>query len=151
MLLLFTVLRETLIFCLLAHVLTDDGLSCRKEKLAPPLDFTAFKSWLASRSTNEPQESNARIGTPPGPSESPSSGQPTSNAAAANPREPAYPTSFAHIVELITTGQPIPGIQQIPDTVLDGHDITSEKPRRRKPWERVEAAPDEDRATSDPA
>lgn len=74
-----------------------------------------------------------------------------SNAAASTLPEPAYPTSFAHIVELITTGQPIPGIQQIPDTVLDGHDITSEKPRRRKPWERVEAAPDEDRTTSDAA
>lgn len=49
-----------------------------------------------------------------------------------------YPSSFAHIVELITTGQPIPGIQEIPDTVLTGHDIASEKPRRRKPWEKDE-------------
>jgi hypothetical protein len=39
-------------------------------------------------------------------------------------------------VELITTGKPVPGIQQIPDTVLEGHDISSERPRRRKPWEK---------------
>ncbi|KAI5291358.1 hypothetical protein KEM54_005211, partial [Ascosphaera aggregata] len=33
------------------------------------------------------------------------------------PQEPpAYPSSFAHIVELITTGQPVPGIQEIPST-----------------------------------
>lgn len=43
-------------------------------------------------------------------------------------------------MELITTGQPIPGIQEIPDTVLTGHDIASEKPRRRKPWEKDEVA-----------
>lgn len=49
--------------------------------------------------------------------------------------EPAYPSSFAHIVELITTGQPIPGIQQIPDTVLAGHETPSKVTRRRKPWE----------------
>lgn len=50
--------------------------------------------------------------------------------------EPAYPSSFAHIVELITTGQPIPGIQQIPDTVLTGHETLSRVTRRRKPWEK---------------
>ena len=50
-------------------------------------------------------------------------------------QEPSYPSSFAHIVELITTGQPIPGILDIPDTVLTGHDTASTKPRRRKPWE----------------
>jgi hypothetical protein len=49
--------------------------------------------------------------------------------------EPAYPSSFAHIVELITTGQPVPGIQQIPDIVLAGHEAPSRVTRRRKPWE----------------
>lgn len=63
--------------------------------------------------------------------------------------EPAYPSSFAHIVELITTGQPVPGIQQIPDTVLTGHDIASEKPRRRKPWENDIAAPAVEEKTND--
>lgn len=49
--------------------------------------------------------------------------------------EPTYPSSFAHIVELITTGQPVPGIQQIPDTVLEGHETPSTVAGRRKPWE----------------
>jgi len=49
--------------------------------------------------------------------------------------EPTYPSSFARIVELITTGQPVPGIQQIPDTVLEGHETPSAVAGRRKPWE----------------
>ncbi|KAL1958342.1 hypothetical protein VTO42DRAFT_4659 [Malbranchea cinnamomea] len=56
---------------------------------------------------------------------------------------PAYPTSFARIVELITTGQPIPGIQQIPDTVLTGQGAPSNIKPRRKPWEK-EAPKEED-------
>lgn len=60
---------------------------------------------------------------------------PSPGGTQTHPQEPAYPSSFAHIVELITTGQPIPGILEIPDTVLTGHDTASSKPRRRKPWE----------------
>ena len=62
--------------------------------------------------------------------------------APANPSEPPapYPTTFAHIVELITTGQPIPGIKEIPNTVLEGQGTAAEKPKRRKPWEKDEPA-----------
>jgi Family of unknown function (DUF5572) len=56
--------------------------------------------------------------------------------------EPAYPTSFAHIVELITNNQPIPGIEEIPDTVLAGHDKPSKETRRPKPWEKDEVIDD---------
>ena len=34
------------------------------------------------------------------------------------PPQPSYPTSFSHIVDLITRNQPIPGIETIPDIVL---------------------------------
>ncbi|KAJ5796668.1 uncharacterized protein N7518_005208 [Penicillium psychrosexuale] len=104
----------------------------RKENLTPAIDFSAFKSWLASRTT-EPQglgNTDLQISKASDPS--------TSGAESSTRSEPAYPSSFAHIVELITTGQPIPGIQDIPDTVLSGHDTSSEKPRRRKPWEKDE-------------
>ena len=47
-----------------------------------------------------------------------------------------YPTSFAHIVELITSGKPIPGVKEIPDTVLLGQETESKHERRKKPWER---------------
>ncbi|OQD79734.1 hypothetical protein PENANT_c045G01716 [Penicillium antarcticum] len=108
------------------------SLNHRKEKLTPAIDFAAFKSWLASQSMEKSQipdslKSSSQV----------SAGTSTEqDGASSTNAEPAYPSSFAHIVELITTGQPIPGIQDIPDTVLTGHDISSEKPRRRKPWEK---------------
>ncbi|KAJ5722094.1 hypothetical protein N7488_000129 [Penicillium malachiteum] len=98
----------------------------RKENLTTPIDFAAYKSWLVEPSTREPADSSSTAN---------SSDITPAAAQSSTGSEPVYPTSFAHIVELITTGQPIPGIEQIPDTVLTGHDITSEKPRRRKPWE----------------
>jgi hypothetical protein len=49
-----------------------------------------------------------------------------------------YPTSFAHIVELISNGQPVPGIKEIPSTVLEGQGTQSAKQRRKKPWENEE-------------
>ncbi|CAI7620710.1 unnamed protein product [Penicillium glandicola] len=114
----------------------------RKENLTPAIDFAAFRSWLASQTT-EPQglgNPNLQITETSDPS--------TSGLESSAHPEPAYPSSFAHIVELITTGQPIPGIQDIPDTVLSGHDISSEKPRRRKPWEKDEIVTASDKTAS---
>ncbi|CAE7195119.1 hypothetical protein PTNB73_08498 [Pyrenophora teres f. teres] len=57
-----------------------------------------------------------------------------------SPSEPPapYPTSFAHIVELITSGKPVPGIKDIPPTVLEGQGTAASKPKRKKPWEKDE-------------
>lgn len=60
--------------------------------------------------------------------------EPSSAAATATPAGP-YPTSFAQIVELIESGKPIPGIEDIPDTVLTGQEGPSKETRRMKPWE----------------
>lgn len=49
--------------------------------------------------------------------------------------EARYPTSFSHIVELITSGQPVPGIKDIPDIVLSGQESTAATAKRKKPWE----------------
>ena len=50
--------------------------------------------------------------------------------------DPPYPTSFAAIVDLITRNQPVPGIEEIPPTVLDpGSSKIDKTPRRKKPWE----------------
>ncbi|KAF4155860.1 hypothetical protein CNMCM6069_007621 [Aspergillus lentulus] len=110
-----------------------------KEQISPPLDFKQLKTWLGSTPTAEPspdaeirnhdsqRASASETAIPPG--------VVPMNQQSPSIQEPAYPSSFARIVELITTGQQIPGIQQIPDTVLTGHDTPSEKPRRRKPWE----------------
>jgi len=50
------------------------------------------------------------------------------------------PASFADIVALIQSGQPIPGIRDIPDTVLTGQGSESTQPPRRKPWEQSMAS-----------
>lgn len=49
-----------------------------------------------------------------------------------------YPTSFSRIVELITTGEPIPGIKEVPDTLLSGQDSPAVTVKRKKPWEQGE-------------
>lgn len=123
-------------------------LAHRKNKITPPIKFAAYKAWLTGASS----ESNAATSVP-GQSNESSTGTTVATTESAATSEPAYPTSFAHIVELITTGQPIPGIQQIPDTVLEGHDISSAEPRRRKPWEKdvEEPAPQQDEMTSNAA
>ncbi|RWQ91787.1 hypothetical protein C8Q69DRAFT_393996, partial [Paecilomyces variotii] len=94
----------------------------RKENLTPPLDFSVYRNWL--RSTSASASASAQS-----PNEAQEQGSKSQD-------EPAYPSSFAHIVELITTGQPVPGIQEIPDTVLTGQEAPSTREKRRKPWEK---------------
>lgn len=48
---------------------------------------------------------------------------------------PPYPHSFSHLVELITTGQTIPGIKEVPNTLLTGQESKAVESKRRKPWE----------------
>ena len=62
---------------------------------------------------------------------------PPQNTAVPTPTEPPpYPTSFEHIVALITSNQSIPGIEEIPNTVLDRNLSKADNTaRRKKPWE----------------
>ena len=46
--------------------------------------------------------------------------------------------SFQEVMELIKEGKPIPGIRDIPDTVLEGQGTAPTGSQRRKPWERGE-------------
>ena len=50
-----------------------------------------------------------------------------------------YPTSFSQIVELITSGEPVPGIKEVPDTVLEGQASQPMAAKRKKPWEEDDA------------
>jgi hypothetical protein len=50
------------------------------------------------------------------------------------------PASFAEICALIQEGKPIPGIKDIPDTVLEGQASESQTQTRRKPWEKTAGA-----------
>jgi hypothetical protein len=58
------------------------------------------------------------------------------HSEAAAKDEASYPKSFAEVVELIRTGKPIPGIMEIPDTILPAPTAAATAPARRKPWEK---------------
>ncbi|CCF37956.1 hypothetical protein CH063_01804 [Colletotrichum higginsianum] len=52
--------------------------------------------------------------------------------------EPAYPIGFAQMLEMIQKGIPIPGIRQIPDTVVRDASVKpfGKRAAPRKPWEK---------------
>lgn len=109
-----------------------------------PIDFNAYQAWrshhpnpsvhtpasIPNGTSSIDQPSSATLLT-----SSPSSHEPTSSMT--NPSEPPapYPTSFSQIVELITNGQPIPGIKEVPDTILEGQASQPMTAKRKKPWE----------------
>lgn len=58
--------------------------------------------------------------------------------------DPPYSSNYQELVELIVAGKPIPGIKNIPDTVLSDAKSKPEGKQRVKPWERnKESASDE--------
>ena len=125
--------------------------SCSKFNVS--LDFNAYKEWREKIGTGAPSgpthratdeiRSDEQVHGEAVPGIVPSSMSASVNAedrgnfddGPGNSAAP-YPTSFAHIVELITSGKPIPGIKEIPDTILSGQETQSKCERRRKPWER---------------
>jgi len=44
--------------------------------------------------------------------------------------------SYQEVVDLIQSGKPVPGIKEIPTTVLEGQGTQSTQARRKKPWEK---------------
>ncbi|KAI8623529.1 hypothetical protein F5Y19DRAFT_371189 [Xylariaceae sp. FL1651] len=60
------------------------------------------------------------------------------NAGSLSPEKEPYPKNFEQIVRHLETGQEIPGIRQIPDTVVDDPSISTHgrMPVPLKPWER---------------
>ena len=131
--------------------------TCASSKFNVSVDFNAYKEWrekngirAPSGPTNhrddvcgiEPAHSEALPGIAPFPlgannntsgeeNKEDEGGNTVNSTGGAAP----YPTSFAHIVELITSGKPIPGIKDIPGTILSGQGTESKRERRKKPWE----------------
>jgi hypothetical protein len=116
-------------------------------KKSIPIDFDGYKAYLTSKSSTTPNpavestSTSTQAGTLPQSTASPSQISEMANAITPH-HEPEveqntapYPPTFAQIVALITSGQPIPGIKEIPDTLST---IVSEPklPKRRKPWEK---------------
>jgi hypothetical protein len=108
-------------------------------KYSKNVDFDAYKAYRNAR--GRPALVPNGVQAPPTATSTSGSAGGTLPEASANASEPPapYPTSFAHIVELVTTGQPIPGIKEIPDTLLAGQSSQAMQSKRRKPWEKDDA------------
>lgn len=62
-------------------------------------------------------------------------------SASSQPEQPPYPSTFANIVDMIVQNKPVPGIEQVPDTVLEpGASKVDNTQRRRKPWESTQSS-----------
>ncbi|KAI4127862.1 MAG: hypothetical protein LQ347_004425 [Umbilicaria vellea] len=134
-----------------------------EQKYNVPIDFTPYRTWhthhssrslangaVTSRSsiaTEPPFESSLPEIPPVDPNSNttsvltnPLSAFPndTTSSTASPPAPPAapYPPTFSQIVELITTGQAIPNIKEIPDTLLEGQESQATAAKRKKPWEK---------------
>lgn len=53
-------------------------------------------------------------------------------------KEPEYSSNYQELVQLILQGKEVPGIKQIPDTVLEGETTEHVVKERKKPWEMEE-------------
>ncbi|MCJ1399157.1 hypothetical protein MMC11_002359 [Xylographa trunciseda] len=110
----------------------------RKHNMA--IDFDAYRAWHArqgSPTQTMPNDAVPQSCTPGEEQISSPSYLATSerlNNESAEPPAP-YPLSFSHIVDLITSGQPVPGVKDIPNTVLDGQASQPIRSQRKKPWE----------------
>ncbi|KAF2660820.1 hypothetical protein K491DRAFT_648563 [Lophiostoma macrostomum CBS 122681] len=107
-------------------------------KFNTPVDFDTYK---AHRLTHPSHPSPPAHSTLPNGAQAPEPAGGILPSSDANEPPAPYPTSFAHIVNLVTTGQPIPGIKEIPNTVLTGQGTEPAKARRKKPWEKDEQGP----------
>lgn len=114
------------------------------------VDFEAYKEWRSEHSL--PSANVTRVGPVPDihtngiaqetgkADESPLQEKPDESAA-------PYPSSFSQIVDLITKGEPIPGIREIPDTLLVGQESSPATAKRKKPWEGDQALEEASNAT----
>ena len=103
----------------------------RKHNIA--IDFDAYREWHAQQGDSSTLKLDHTITQSIAFSKE---GSKKIKHESAEPPAP-YPLSFSNIVDLITSGQPVPGVKDIPNTVLDGQASRAIQPQRRKPWETV--------------
>jgi len=118
---------------------------CRKFSV-PPFSIDDYQSWNSSPAGDSEAEAASRdiaSSINPGASgliDALMGAGPSSKVAAevaeGHEEEDGPPRlSYAELIELIQSGAPIPGIKDIPDTVLEGQGSAAEASKRRKPWE----------------
>lgn len=105
-------------------------------KSGTKVDFEGYKRWVEGGSEGETGQANGLQTLEDAPAVQPAEPQTTSTGTGAIGDAPK-PASFAEICDLIAEGKPIPGIKDIPDTVLEGQSTTSQATKRNKPWEKA--------------
>ncbi|KAJ1969093.1 hypothetical protein H4R35_006236 [Dimargaris xerosporica] len=91
-------------------------------KAIKPFAWSEYQAWKATESNSE---------APPVPDTA--AGEPDSKLAS---EEAPKPQGFADICKMIMTGQPIPGVRDIPDVVSDQPASAATLAPRPKPWEK---------------
>ena len=106
-------------------------------KAGTPVDFDGYKTWTETLRGTAPNngvyDTLFESQPPPETEQTATEGGSSSGGMADAPK----PASFAEICALIQDGKPIPGIKDIPDTILEGQASDSQTERRKKPWERA--------------
>ena len=125
-------------------------------KSGTPVDFDGYKQWVESlRNGTAPTNGTAAASNPEGGEQS--TAQPEQSASTSTEGEVGgmsgmgnapYSASFAEICDMIAEGKPIPGIKDIPDTILEGQASESQTQKRKKPWEKDAEAEAEQGALS---
>ena len=116
---------------LFAAVFESDWRSRKYDTL---VDFAAYQSWRSKNLSLHGEPQSGSLQGQPNSGSARTEGVGSSSMGAPEP-SPPYPMTFNHIVELITNGEPVPGIKSISDKVLEGQASESTKVRRKKPWE----------------
>lgn len=116
-----------------------------------PIDFNAYHTWRSQQSSSlangmsviaSASDPFIMNNSPPRP-ESTSRNFTDTSPGDVEPPAP-YPTSFSQLVELITSGELIPGIKEVPNTVLEGQASQPTTAKRKKPWEKDDASTGEE-------
>ncbi|KAI7480377.1 hypothetical protein KC357_g4018 [Hortaea werneckii] len=111
-------------------------------KAGTHVDFDGYKKWVEN-GHSDPNAGSSLNGNPistaqaPGPSDSLEDTEGTQSPSDGGMGNAPKPASFAELIDMIAEGKPIPGIKDIPDTILEGQGSESQKSERKKPWEKA--------------
>ena len=105
-------------------------------KAGTPVDFNGYKQWVETQRTNTPPNGKSGRRDVPINGEYSTEAIETEGGGMGGMGDAPKPASFAEICDMIAEGKPIPGIKEIPDTVLEGQASQSQVQKRKKPWEK---------------
>ncbi|KAJ6783712.1 hypothetical protein PWT90_05462 [Aphanocladium album] len=134
------------------------------QRIGVSIDFAAYQSWLAQHPEHTPPSilppeylaggsSNGGGGEAAAPVLDWQKAAPKAElyidraaAAAAAGDQPAYPMAFAEMIKLLQEGKEVPGIRQIPNTIIRDPAVKPVGARAapRKPWEKEAPTPSDD-------